>query len=82
MVNLDKDLEAKILKIVGKYHNEPDYELNYLITDDTITLFSSINIGKMITVEDLQIIAKLLDAEFQGITTVNQEYRFAYKLNK
>lgn len=80
MTNLDKKTEEKILEIVGKYHDEEDYMLNYLITDNIITFFSSINTGKMITVEDLYKISGILNGEIEGMQLVNQEYRFSFKL--
>ncbi|MGN1363278.1 MAG: hypothetical protein ACI4VU_06200 [Methanobrevibacter sp.] len=81
MVDLDKETEEKILEIVKPYHKEKDYILNYLITDDNvINIFSSINIGKAITTEDLTKIADILNGEFIGFKLVNQEYRFAFKL--
>ena len=79
MTDLDKDTEAKILEIVKKYRKEENYQLNYLITDDNvITFFSSINIGKTITAEDLATIAEILNGEFIGFKIVNQEYRFSF----
>ena len=80
MTNLDKKTEEKILEIVEKYHDEEDYMLNYLITNNIITFFSSINTGKMITVEDLYKISGILNAEIEGMQLVNQEYRFSFKL--
>lgn len=82
MTNLDKKTEEKILEIIGKYHDEEDYILNYIITDNIITFFSSINTGKMITVEDLYKISGILNAEIEGMQLVNQEYRFSFKMEK
>ncbi len=82
MANLDKDTEAKILEIVKKYRKEENYQLNYLITEDNvITFFSSINIGKTVTSEDLAKIAEILNGEFIGFKIVNQEYRFSFKFS-
>ncbi len=83
MTNLDKDKEAQILEIVKKYRKEENYQLNYLITDDNvINIFSSINIGKTVTAEDLAKIAEILNGEFIGFKIVNQEYRFAFKMGE
>ena len=83
MTDLDKDTEAKILEIVKKYRKEENYQLNYLITDDNvITFFSSINIGKTITAEDLATIAEILNGDFIGFKIVNQEYRFSFNLSQ
>ncbi|WP_407377345.1 hypothetical protein [Methanobrevibacter sp.] len=79
MANLDEKIEKQILSIVEKYQKEENRNLNYVITDDEITFFSPINNGKEITVEDLQIIAHILEGSFEGIELVNQEYRFKFK---
>ena len=80
MAELDKKIEDQILSIVGKYQKEENQNLNYLITGDEITFFSSISNGKEITVEDLQVIADILEGSFEGLELVNQEYRFKFKL--
>ena len=80
MAELDKKTEDQILEIVGKYQKEENQNLNYLITGDEITFFSSISNGKEITVEDLQVIADILEGSFEGMELVNQEYRFKFKL--
>ncbi len=77
---LDKDVEKQILSIVEKYQKEENKNLNYLITGDEITFFSPISNGKEIKVEDLQIIAHILEGSFEGIELVNQEYRFKFKM--
>ena len=79
MTELDKDVEKQILSIVEKYQKEENKNLNYLITGDEITFFSPISNGKEIKVEDLQIIAHILEGSFEGIELVNQEYRFKFK---
>ena len=80
MTELDKDVEKQILSIVEKYQKEENKILNYLITGDEITFFSPISNGKEIKVEDLQIIAHILEGSFEGIELVNQEYRFKFKM--
>ncbi|MEE3491345.1 hypothetical protein [uncultured Methanobrevibacter sp.] len=80
MTELDKDVEKQILSIVEKYQKEENKNLNYLITGDEITFFSPISNGKEIKVEDLQIIAHILEGSFEGIELVNQEYRFKFKM--
>ncbi|MEE1133777.1 MAG: hypothetical protein UHW60_03330 [Methanobrevibacter sp.] len=80
MAELDKDVEKQILSIVEKYQKEENKNLNYLITGDEITFFSPISNGKEIKVEDLQIIAHILEGSFEGIELVNQEYRFKFKM--
>ena len=80
MAELDKDVKKQILSIVEKYQKEENKNLNYLITGDEITFFSPISNGKEIKVEDLQIIAHILEGSFEGIELVNQEYRFKFKM--
>lgn len=80
MTELDKDVEKQILSIVEKYQKEENKNLNYLITGDEIAFFSPISNGKEIKVEDLQIIAHILEGSFEGIELVNQEYRFKFKM--
>lgn len=81
MTNLDKNVEDQIEAIVEKYQKEDNKLLNYLITDDEITFFSSINNGKEITAEDLQKVAEVLNGTFEGFEIINQEYRFKFKMN-
>lgn len=81
MVNLDKNVEDQIKEIVEKYQKEGNKLLNYLITDDKITFFSTINNGKEITAEDLQKVAEVLNGTFDGFEIVNQEYRFNFTMN-
>ena len=80
MTNLDKETEEKIYKILKKYQKEEDYNLNYLITDDVITFFLSINEGKLVTVEDLYKISGILNAKVEDMLLVNLEYRFSFKM--
>lgn len=79
MAELDKNTEKQILSIVEKYQKEENKNLNYQIMDDEITFFSPISNGNKIKVEDLQIIARILEGSFEGIELVNQEYRFRFK---
>lgn len=81
MVDLDKNIEEEIKKIVEKYQKEGNKLLNYLITDNEITFFSTINNGKSVTAEDLQKIAEVLNGAFIGMEIVNQEYRFKFTMN-
>lgn len=81
MVDLDKNIEDQIKEIVEKYQKEGNKLLNYLITDDKITFFSTINNGKEITAEDLQKVAEVLNGTFDGFEIVNQEYRFKFTMN-
>ncbi len=81
MVDLDKNVEDQIKEIVEKYQKEGNKLLNYLITDDKITFFSTINNGKEITAEDLQKVAEVLNGTFDGFEIVNQEYRFKFTMN-
>ena len=82
MADLDKDVENEILEIVGKYQKDDNKLLNYLITDDEITFFSTINNGSAVTAEDLQKVADVLGGSFEGFEIMNQEYRFKFKLGK
>ncbi|WP_458404872.1 hypothetical protein [Methanobrevibacter sp.] len=79
MAELDENTEKQILSIVEKYQKEENKNLNYQIMDDEITFFSPISNGNKIKVEDLQIIARILEGSFEGIELVNQEYRFRFK---
>ena len=81
MTDLDKNVENQIKEIVEKYQKEGNKLLNYLITDDKITFFSTINNGKQITAEDLQKVAEVLNGTFDGFEIVNQEYRFKFTMN-
>ena len=81
MTDLDKNVEDQIEAIVEKYQKEDNKLLNYLITDDEITFFSSINNGKEITAEDLQKVAEVLNGTFEGFEIINQEYRFKFTMN-
>ena len=80
MTDLDKNIEDQIEAIVEKYQKEDNKLLNYLITDDKITFFSSINNGKEITAEDLQKVAEVLNGTFDGFEIINQEYRFKFTM--
>ncbi len=81
MTNLDENIENQIKSIVEKYQKDDNKLLNYLITDDKITFFSSIMNGKEITAEDLQKVADVLNGTFDGFEIVNQEYRFKFTMN-
>nr|WP_019267240.1 hypothetical protein [Methanobrevibacter smithii] len=65
MTNLDKEIEEKIYNILKEYHKDEDYNLNYLITDNIVTFFLSINEGKLVTMEDLYKISGILNAKNQ-----------------
>ena len=80
MTELDKNVENQIAEIVEKYQKDDNKLLNYLITDDKITFFSTINNGKEITAEDLQKVAEVLNGTFDGFEIVNQEYRFKFTM--
>ena len=77
MTDLDKEIEEKIYDILKKYHKDEDYNLNYLITDDIVTFFLSINEGNLVTMEDLYKISGILNAKIKDMVLVNQEYRFS-----
>ena len=79
MKKLDEKTEKFILSTVEKYQDENKGNLNYQIIDDEIIFFSPISNGKKIQVEDLQIIAHILEGSFVGLELVNQEYRFKFK---
>lgn len=81
MVKLDKGIEEKVLRIVKPFHDEENYELNYVITDDKITFFSSINESKKLNLDAIEQIASAIDGSFEGIQLINQEYRFTFNLN-
>lgn len=82
MTDLDKEIEEKIYNILKKYHKDEDYNLNYLITDNVVTFFLSINEGKLVTMEDLYKISGILNAKIQDMVLVNQEYRFSFEMEK
>jgi len=79
MTNLDEKTEKDILSIVEKYQKEKTGNLNYQIIDDEIIFFSPISNGNEIKIEDLQIIAHILEGSFKGVELVNQEYRFKFE---
>ena len=78
----DKEIEEKIYDILKKYHKDEDYNLNYLITDDIVTFFLSINEGNLVTMEDLYKISGILNAKIKDMVLVNQEYRFSFEMEK
>ena len=80
MTDLDKEIEEKIYDILKKYHKDEDYNLNYLITDDIVTFFLSINEGNLVTMEDLYKISGI--AKIKDMVLVNQEYRFSFEMEK
>ena len=75
-------IEEKIYDILKKYHKDEDYNLNYLITDDIVTFFLSINEGNLVTMEDLYKISGILNAKIKDMVLVNQEYRFSFEMEK
>ena len=77
-----KVIEEKIYDILKKYHKDEDYNLNYLITDDIVTFFLSINEGNLVTMEDLYKISGILNAKIKDMVLVNQEYRFSFEMEK
>lgn len=79
MTELNEKAEKHILSIVEKYQKEKTGVLNYQIIDDEITFFSPIANGNDITIEDLHIIAHILEGKFKGVELVNQEYRFKFE---
>lgn len=79
MVNLDKDLEAKIEEIIGKYQKRETKLLNYLIVDDEITFFLPLSDDENISEEDLAKISELIKGEYVQTESVNQEYRIKFK---
>ena len=82
MTNLDKEIEEKIYNILKEYHKDEDYNLNYLITDNIVTFFLSINEGKLVTMEDLYKISGILNAKIKDMVLVNQEYIFSFEMEK
>ena len=82
MTNLDNEIEEKIYNILKEYHKDEDYNLNYLITDNIVTFFLSINEGKLVTMEDLYKISGILNAKIKDMVLVNQEYRFSFEMEK
>ena len=82
MTDLDKEIEEKIYDILKKYHKDEDYNLNYLITDNVVTFFLSINEGNLVTMEDLYKISGILNAKIKDMVLVNQEYRFSFEMEK
>ena len=51
MAKLDNNIAEKILRIVKPYHQQDEYELNYVIVDNEITFFASINESEQIPEE-------------------------------
>lgn len=79
MAKLDKYIEEKIFKIFEKYQKENARLLNYLIAEDNITFFLPVANGIEMSENDLEKIAEILNASFEGKEIVNQEYRFKFK---
>ena len=80
MTDLDKEIEEKIYDILKKYHKDEDYNLNYLITDDIVTFFLSINEGNLVTMEDLYKISGILNAKIEFGTSYFPNSSFLSKL--
>ena len=80
MAKLDNNITEKILRIVKPYHQQDEYELNYVIVDNEITFFASINESEQIPEEVIEQIASALDGVFVGCELVNQEYRYKFNL--
>ncbi|MBQ8017860.1 MAG: hypothetical protein IJ258_07105 [Methanobrevibacter sp.] len=79
MANLDKDIEAKIEEIIGKYQKRETKLLNYLIVDDEITFFLPLSDDEKISDDDLNKISELIDGEYIQTDSVNQEYRIRFR---
>jgi len=79
-MELDKNIREKVSNIFKECFNKPDFELNYLITDDIITFFYGINEGMELPEEVIDKISSTLDGSFEGSSIVNQEYRYKFNL--
>ena len=79
MANLDKNIEAEIEEIIGKYQKRETKLLNYLIVDDEITFFLPLSDDENISDDDLAKISKLINGEYIQTESVNQEYRIKFK---
>ena len=79
MANLDKNIEAKIEEIIGKYQKRETKLLNYLIVDDEITFFLPLSDNENISDNDLAKISELVKGEYIQTESVNQEYRIKFK---
>jgi len=82
MVNLDKDVEIQIRDIFEKYQTKESKLLNYLIVDDEITFFLPLSDNSDISDEDIRKISEILNATYISMESVNQEYRFKFKLGE
>lgn len=79
MANLDKNIEAEIEEIIGKYQKRETKLLNYLIVDDEITFFLPLSDDEKISDDDLDKISELIDGEYIQTESINQEYRIRFK---
>ena len=63
------------------YFEDPDFELNYLINENTIVFFIGLSAGKELSPDVIEIIASELDGIFKGSNIVNQEYRYVFDID-
>lgn len=79
MVDLEKNIEAEIEEIIGKYQKREAKLLNYLIVDDEITFFLPLSDNINIEDEDIEKIAGIVKGEYVSTESINQEYRIKFK---
>lgn len=81
MADLDKNIEEKVAEVFKDEFDKEDFQLNYLINDDTITFFFGISEGKELSLDAIEKISSIIDGRFEGNALVNQEYRYEFNLD-
>lgn len=81
MVRLEDKSYEKISGLLKDYFEDPDFELNYLINENTIVFFIGLSAGKELSPDVIEIIASELDGIFKGSNIVNQEYRYVFDID-
>lgn len=80
-MKLEKQIYDKINRILKPYYKNESYELNYLIVDNELTIFASINECEKLPEGIISQVASALDGAYNGCTNVNQEFRYKFILN-
>lgn len=80
-MELDNQRYTKVKRILNPFYKNENYKLNYLMENDELLIFASINECNEIPEEVLQQVASALDGAYKCSTLVNQEYRYLFNLN-
>mgnify|MGYP007070211501 CR=1 FL=1 len=81
MVRLEDKSYEKISGLLKDYFENPDFELNYLINENTIVFFINLSVSKELSPDVIEIIASELDGVFKGSNIINQEYRYVFDID-